>query len=66
MWELWGGLLDGGRVVVVPYLISRSPEAFYELLWREQVTVLNHTPFAFSQLIAAEEHAGKNDRWCAW
>ena len=55
VWEIWGALLYGGRVVVVPFLVSRSPEAFYELLASEQVTVLNQTPSAFRQLIQAEE-----------
>ncbi len=57
VWELWGALLYGGRLVVVPYLVSRSPEAFYELLADEQVTVLNQTPSAFRQLIRAEQAA---------
>ncbi|MCB0064414.1 MAG: AMP-binding protein, partial [Caldilineaceae bacterium] len=55
VWELWGALLYGGRLVVVPYLTSRSPKAFYELLCREQVTVLNQTPSAFYQLMQVEE-----------
>src|SRR6185369_16530968 len=50
VWELWGALLYGGRLVIVPYLVSRTPEAFYELLQAEQVTVLNQTPSAFRQL----------------
>ncbi len=58
VWELWGALLHGGRLVVVPYWISRSPEAFYSLLVEEGVTVLNQTPSAFHQLAAVEEEPG--------
>ena len=54
VWELWGALLHGGRLVVVPYWVSRSPEAFNELLEREGVTVLNQTPSAFRQLMQAD------------
>ncbi|MEH1848674.1 MAG: amino acid adenylation domain-containing protein [Nostoc sp.] len=54
VWEIWGALLYGGRLVIVPYWVSRSPEAFYNLLCTEQVSVLNQTPSAFRQLIAAE------------
>src|SRR6185295_2895377 len=43
VWELWGALLYGGRVVVVSYLTSRSPKEFYKLLMVERVTVLNQT-----------------------
>ena len=57
VWEIWGALCFGGRLVVVPYLVSRSPEAFYELLATEKVTVLNQTPGAFRQLIQAEQNS---------
>jgi amino acid adenylation domain-containing protein len=55
VWEMWGSLLNGGRLVVVPYWVSRSPEMFYRLLSEMKVTVLNQTPSAFRQLIQAEE-----------
>lgn len=54
VWELWGALLYGGRVVVVSQDVSRSPEIFYDLLRREEVTVLNQTPSAFRQLMRVE------------
>ncbi|MEH2337086.1 amino acid adenylation domain-containing protein [Nostoc sp.] len=55
VWEIWGALLYGGRLVVVPYLVTRSPESFYKLLCQEKVTILNQTPSAFRQLIQAEQ-----------
>jgi amino acid adenylation domain-containing protein len=55
VWELWGALLYGGRLIVVPFWVSRSVERFYELLCREKVTVLNQTPSAFLQFMQAEQ-----------
>ncbi|XIG79721.1 non-ribosomal peptide synthetase [Streptomyces sp. SGAir0957] len=55
VWEIWGALLHGGRLVVVPYAVSRSPRDFLGLLRSEGVTVLNQTPSAFEQLIDADQ-----------
>ncbi|MGG1027321.1 non-ribosomal peptide synthetase DhbF [Bacillus subtilis] len=54
VWEIWGPLLHGGRLVIVPHHVSRSPEAFLRLLVKEGVTVLNQTPSAFYQFMQAE------------
>ncbi|EJM23964.1 non-ribosomal peptide synthase/amino acid adenylation enzyme [Pseudomonas sp. GM21] len=51
VWELFGSLCTGGRLVIVPYDISREPQAFHRLLCDEGVTVLNQTPSAFRQLL---------------
>ncbi|HSG39798.1 MAG TPA: amino acid adenylation domain-containing protein, partial [Thermoanaerobaculia bacterium] len=62
VWEIWGALLYGGRLVVVPYEVSREPDLFYDLLEREGVTVLNQTPSAFRQLVRVDESRPGPDR----
>ena len=55
VWEMYGALLYGGRLVIVPKLVSRDPQAFLALLSGQGVTILNQTPSAFYQLIGEEE-----------
>ncbi|MGW1658180.1 amino acid adenylation domain-containing protein, partial [Streptomyces atratus] len=55
VWEIWGPLLHGGRLVVVPHSAGRSPEEFLTLLAEQRVTVLNQTPSAFYQLMQADQ-----------
>ncbi|MEU9133489.1 amino acid adenylation domain-containing protein [Kitasatospora sp. NPDC048540] len=51
VWELFGALLHGGRLVVVPELTAKSPDRLLTLLATTGVTVLNQTPSAFRQLL---------------
>jgi amino acid adenylation domain-containing protein/non-ribosomal peptide synthase protein (TIGR01720 family) len=55
VWEIFGALLHGGRLVIVPYWVTRNPDAFHRLVCDEGVTILNQTPSAFRYFIQADE-----------
>jgi amino acid adenylation domain-containing protein len=62
VWEIWGALANGGRLVIVPGAVARSSEELHELLVSEGVTVLNQTPTAFAELIEADACSPRRDQ----
>ena len=56
-WEIWGALLHGGRLVVVPDTVTRSPQALHTLLASEHITMLSQTPAAAALLTPHETTA---------
>jgi amino acid adenylation domain-containing protein/thioester reductase-like protein len=63
VWEIFGALLYGGRIVIVPKRVTLDPALFVDLVRREQVTVLSQTPGAFYNFIDAE--LKRPDKGCA-
>ncbi|WP_284334478.1 amino acid adenylation domain-containing protein, partial [Dyella flagellata] len=62
VWELWGALRYGGRLVVVPREIAQSAQECYDLVCRTGVTVLNQTPSAFRSFSEAQAHSRQAHR----
>lgn len=54
VWEMYGALLFGGRLVLVAEDIAKDPVEFLNLLRKENVTVLNQTPTYFYNLLDCE------------
>ena len=54
VWEIYGALLFGGKLIVIPKMIARDTKAYLEILRNEKVTILNQTPSALYNLIYAD------------
>jgi len=54
VWEMYGALFYGGKLVIVPSITSKDPKAFLTLLKDKKVTVLNQTPSSFYNIIKEE------------
>ena len=59
VWEIWGALVHGSTLLIVPVAVRRAADSLYALLCDERVTVLNQTPSSFRQLMAEEERTGR-------
>lgn len=53
IWEMWGALAHGGRLVIVPPEMTMAPSNLLELMAFERITVLSQTPSAFRLLARA-------------
>ena len=54
VWEMYGALLFGGKLVIIPKTVAQSPKEFIKVLTNQGVTVLNQTPGSFYNIIAEE------------
>jgi amino acid adenylation domain-containing protein len=57
VWEMYGALLYGGKLVIIPRMTAKDTIDFLQVLKQEKVTVLNQTPSAFYQLMTQESKA---------
>ncbi|EPY04933.1 amino acid adenylation domain-containing protein [Paenibacillus alvei TS-15] len=54
VWEMYGALLYGGKLVIIPKQTAQDPAAYLQVLKQEQVTIVNQTPTAFYHLADEE------------
>ncbi|MFK4011502.1 non-ribosomal peptide synthetase [Bacillus cereus] len=64
VWEIFGALLYGGKLIIVPEWITKVPDEFYKLMLKEKVTVLNQTPSYFKHLIKEDSEYKGSEKLC--
>ncbi|KAG0362902.1 hypothetical protein BGZ54_008442, partial [Gamsiella multidivaricata] len=58
VWEIWGSLRYGGKLVIISQAVARSPQDFYQLICDQAVTFLNMTPSAFMSITDTHTRLG--------
>lgn len=61
VWEMYGALLYGGKLIMVSENIARDPKKYLDLMRKEKVTVLNQTPTFFYNLLDVELNKKDSD-----
>ncbi|WJE83337.1 non-ribosomal peptide synthetase [Bacillus sp. DX3.1] len=61
VWEMYGALLYGGKLIIIPRDVAQNPQSYLQILKNEQVTILNQTPSAFYRLIQEEMQNSSTD-----
>ncbi|MBC7865267.1 MAG: amino acid adenylation domain-containing protein [Bacteroidia bacterium] len=56
VWEMYGALLFGGKLVVVSKITAQDTGLYLKLLEKENITILNQTPSAFYNLSKEEQN----------
>ncbi|NKF08829.1 amino acid adenylation domain-containing protein, partial [Clostridium gasigenes] len=56
VWEMYGAILYGGKLIIIPELLTKDFDGFFNLLKKEKVTILNQTPSAFYNIIDIESN----------
>ncbi len=61
VWEMYGALLYGGKLIIIPKMVALDPVLFREIVRQERVTVLNQTPSAFYNFSEEELKHGEKE-----
>ncbi|PIQ44196.1 MAG: non-ribosomal peptide synthetase, partial [Gammaproteobacteria bacterium CG12_big_fil_rev_8_21_14_0_65_46_12] len=61
VWEIWGALLHGGKLLIPSLNQVRDITGFYTFCVTQGVTILNQTPTAFYQFVEAATQDERND-----
>ncbi|RLJ80980.1 non-ribosomal peptide synthetase [Pedobacter alluvionis] len=59
VWEMYGALLFGGKLILVSKMASKDPSSYHRLLKDNRVTILNQTPSAFYHLIRVDQESSE-------